>query len=620
MRRLTPVSFVYFIFTGIGILAFPFALEATHNRAGEITVEQVGDCVTSLTVRATIVTYTKTSSRGADRDTLTICWGDGVCQPIGRVNGAGNPPFGEPLENDVKKNIYILEHTYPARGTYVISMTDPNRIGNILNVNFPNSIQIKFYIQTTFTFLNPQFQGCNDTPVLLQPPLDIGCVGRVFTHNPNAYDPDGDSLSYHFIVPFQDRGLVVPNYRFPNEIRPGANNRLTLNERTGDIVWDAPQQAGEYNFAIIIVSYRNGIPLDTIVRDMQILVLECNNLPPEVEAPFDEICVVAGDVVEFPVIATAPLVERDQRVRLSALGGPFEVPINPAIFEPDDERFLPQPVRRTFYWQTSCEHISSQFYTIVFKATDNFLGDTSGLATLKTVRIKVVGPPPEDVRAVPEPAQIELSWAKPYFCEEAAFEYFRGFTVWRREGSNIFPIDTCQPGLGGRGYERLTPVPVQDVLDERFHFVDPNVEPGRTYCYRVLAIFARTTPGGRYTYNVVESLPSNESCVQLNRDVPIITHVDVESTNLDDGAIRVCWSKPRAEDLDTLVNPGPYRYEVLRAVGVSPGEADFQPIGVKTLTATASTFTWRAARRPWAEPRRLPRSSSPCAPPIDAMC
>jgi gliding motility-associated-like protein len=583
----------YDFIRNIFLVILPFCLLqnawATHNRAGEISIEQVGDCNESLTVKATITTYTKASSRPADRDTLTICWGDGFCERVPRANGLGNPPKGVVLENDTKHNIYIAFHTFPARGTYIISMTDPNRNGGILNVNFPNSDQIKFHIQTTFTFPNPQFQGCNNTPVLLQPPIDIGCVGQTFTHNPNAYDADGDSLSYHFIVPLQDAGLVVPNYQFPDQISPGPDNQLRIDEVTGDIVWDAPQRAGEYNLAMIIVEYRQGIPIDTIIRDMQILIQECDNKPPEVETPFDEICVIAGDTVEFEVIGTAPLVEVNQKVRLTALGGPFEVPVSPAFFEPEDNRFLEQPVRKTFRWETACEHISDQFYSVVFKATDNFLDDTFGLATLKTVRIKVIGPPPEDVRATPGSGVVEVSWGKPYFCEDAAFDYFRGFTVWRRIGSNNFPPDTCNPGLAGRGYERLTPVPVRQMEDGRYVFFDEDVEQGRTYCYRILAQFARTTPGGRYTYNVVESLPSQEVCVQLNRDVPLITNVDVLQTGPSNGQIEVCWSKPNAEDLDTLVNPGPYRYEVLRATGITNNEADFQPIGVDFVSEYFAT-------------------------------
>ena len=71
-------------------LFFYAKMNATHNRAGEISISQVGDCTSSLTVKATITTYTKTSSIQADRDTLFICWGDGKCEKIGRSNGGGS--------------------------------------------------------------------------------------------------------------------------------------------------------------------------------------------------------------------------------------------------------------------------------------------------------------------------------------------------------------------------------------------------------------------------------------------------------------------------------------------------------------------------------------------------
>ncbi len=572
-------------FLALAILA-GLPLLATHNRAGEISVEQVGDCVTSLTVKATITTYTKASSVQADRDTLTICWGDGQCERVARSNGTGTPPQGIVIENDTKYNIYVAFHTYPARSTYVISMTDPLRNAGILNVNFPNSDQIKFHLATTYTFPNPQFQGCNNTPRLLQPPVDIGCVGRPFRHNPNAFDEDGDSLSFHFTVPRQDVRENVPNYRFPNEINPGPGNILTINERTGDILWQSPARAGEYNLAIIIVSYRSGIPLDTIIRDMQILIVECDNLPPVVETSVDEICVVAGELVEIPVRATAPLLEANQRVRLTALGGPFEVSVSPAEFLPDNNSFQNQPVNRTFRWQTACEHISAQYYSVVFKATDNFLGDTSGLATLKTVRIKVTGPPPLGMAVTSGQGRAEITWDKPYACDAAEDNYFRGFTIWRREGSNIFPIDTCTPGLEGRGYVKLTQAPFKTEQNGRYYYLDESVERGRTYCYRVLAEFAKTTPAGQYVYNRVESLPSAEVCVQLSRDIPLITHVDVLSTSNTDGQVSVCWSKPVAGDLDTLLNPGPYRYEVLRADGATANPANFSAIGVNFISPT----------------------------------
>lgn len=92
-------------------------------------------------------------------------------------------------------------------------MNDPNRNAGIVNVNPPASENIPFHIQTTYKFIDPQFGGENSTPTLLLTPIDIACVG-LFKHNPNAFDPDKDSLSYRLIVPLQGVGSQVPNYNF----------------------------------------------------------------------------------------------------------------------------------------------------------------------------------------------------------------------------------------------------------------------------------------------------------------------------------------------------------------------------------------------------------------------
>jgi gliding motility-associated-like protein len=545
---------------------FTTSLWATHNRAGEITYVQTG----STSIIATITTFTRASSIPADRDSLEICWGDGKCEWVRRVNGPVSPggiPQGELFPNDTKKNLYIAEHTYPVLGRYTMWMTDPNRNEGICNVNPPNSVNVPFHIQTTVTLFNQQFNGPNSSPVLEQPPIDIACVGQPFEHNPNAYDPDGDSLSYELMVPMQALDTDVPNFIWPTMINP-VNNSLTIDRVTGDILWNAPQKACEYNIAIRIIQYRNGIPIDTLIRDMQILVLECENLPPRVET-IDEICVVAGETIELEVIATDPDVDPRQKVELTALGGPFIITPSPAVFNVPDG-FQDHPVLGTFIWNTRCEHISDQYYTVVFKAVDNH---PIPLADLKTIRIKVVGPPPEDVQAEAQQSRITVSRELPYACENAANEYFRGFSIWRRVGSNQFPIDSCVTGLEGRGYTPLRRG-IFDVQNGRYFYTDEDVERGRTYCYRVLGEFARLS-AQNYPFNEVESLPSAEVCMQLSRDIPLLTNVDVQTTDPADGRIFVRWTKPVAEDLDTLQNPGPYRYQLLRSTGFTD---NFQPI------------------------------------------
>jgi gliding motility-associated-like protein len=560
IMRLPSVQIV-----GLFVLLWPLVAAATHNRAGEIHIQQTG----ALTIEATIITYTVASSVQADRDSLLLCWGDGACQYVKRSNGNGS---GEVLPNNVKYNLYVATHTYSGRATYTISMTDPNRNGNVLNVNGGASDAVPFHLQTTYTLLNTQFQGINTTPYLLQPPLDRACVGQPFIHNPNAYDPDGDSLAYFLIAPMADVNTPVPLYVFPNNIGSNPLNVLGLNAFTGDLIWQVPELVGEYNVAMIIVSYRSGVAIDTTVRDMQILVEGCLNTPPVVDAP-NLICVVAGSVVEFDVSVSDP--NSGQLVQLTALGAPLTAAVSPAVFDVVTG-YQPPVLTGSFMWQTTCEHIAPQPYSVIFKGTDNFFGPT-GLADLQLTRIKVVGPPPLDVQAEALQGAVRVSWQAPYVCQDVADDYFYRFSVWRRLGSNPFDIDTCTPGLAGKGYTRVAWLDDYPLVAGRYQYEDLAVERGRTYCYRIVADFAKRSSAG-FPYNITPGLPSNEACVQLSRDVPLMLNVDVETTDNSAGSVFVRWSKPDPVDLDTLQLPPPYRYRLQRLVGAGfvqvPG-ADF---------------------------------------------
>jgi len=282
-----------FRFTYILVLVFVACsahMNATHNRAGEITYVQLDE----TTIEATITTYTKTSSFSVDRDSLEIDWGDGIISFVARTEEME-------LDNDIKLNRYTAIHQYPSRGTYTMSVVDPNRIAGILNIDFPNSVDIQFYIETTFTLLDPRFEGPNSSVVLLQPPIDLACPNQPFTYNPNAFDPDGDSIGFKLITPFQMEGIEVPNYSLPDEINPGPDNNIFLNPITGDFLWESPSVLGEFNITYRINEYRNGQLINSLVRDMQILVRPCTdmNSPPVIDV-IEEYCVIAGERLNIP--------------------------------------------------------------------------------------------------------------------------------------------------------------------------------------------------------------------------------------------------------------------------------------------------------------------------------
>jgi hypothetical protein len=252
-------------------LIFSLQLSATHNRAGEITYVQIGP----KTIQATITTYTKVSGQSyhADRSSLDLNWGDGITEEIPRDSFRMLAP-------DIRQNFYTAIHIYAVPSnyhqTYILSVKDPNRNENVLNVNGGNSVNVEFYLETEVFFFPTSSNIQNSSAQLLAPAIDVAYLGQVFQHTPAAFDLDGDSIVYELITPLMNQETPVPGYQMVDMIAPGPNNSWTFDAQTGIFSWNAPQQCGEYNIAYAIRSYRNGVATGYVVRDLQILV-KCIN-------------------------------------------------------------------------------------------------------------------------------------------------------------------------------------------------------------------------------------------------------------------------------------------------------------------------------------------------------
>ena len=513
---------VQLLFVLFGLL-LSASLHATHNRAGEITYRHLG----GFQYEATIITYTKSDSP-ADRPNLGISWGDGSVDTIPRVNGSG---MGELVAPSIKKNIYIGVHTYPGPSIYTISFEDPNRNGGLVNI--PNSVNIPFFVSSQL-IINP-FLGINNSVQLLNPPIDEACPGQIFIHNPGAYDPDGDSISYRLVECRGEGGLVIPGFN-----QPLASSSFTLNSITGDLIWDAPlpNGVGEYNVAFVIEEWRRGILIGNVIRDMQINVVPCTNLPP-VTMPLPDLCVDAGTILNFPVNASDPD-NPQQSITLSATGGPFQFasPGN-AVFAGVTQLGT---VSQVFYWETSCVHVRKQPYQFSFKVIDN---GNPNLADFESMQIRVVAQAPENLLASSQGSSIVLTWDQSP-CSQAT-----GYAIYRRAGFYGFLPNPCETGVPAyTGYQLLTTI--QGLSSLSYTDAGPLL-PGASYCYMVIAVFA----------DGAESYASNETCVQLDEILPVITNVSISSTAASNGLIAIAWSKPTA--IDTIQFPGPFRYIIERA-------------------------------------------------------
>ncbi len=563
MRADTRRNVLYSLLFLVG-LSFPtFEASATHLRAGEITVRRVS--CTSLEFVITITVYTNTGSDIRFGEGV-LDFGDGATLVTPTVENSNRPDLGP----NVAIVTYSQTHIYGGPGQYVISYLEPNRNAGILNMF--NSVETRFYIETVIN-IDP-FLGCNNSPLLLVPPIDKGCTGAAWLHNPGAFDPDGDSLSYELAIPKKEEDQFVNNYRDPNEqefytgigLDYGSSNEngngpptFSIDSQTGTLTWDAPGAPGEYNIAFLIKEWRRvsgaWVQLGYVTRDMQIIIEDCDNRRPELQVPQD-ICVEAGTLITEEIFGSDPDFDK---VKIEAFSQVFSITPSPATFTPTPPVFQstvpPNQAKQTFTWQTQCEHIQSQPYQITFKITDD-PPDGPNLVSFKTWNVTVVGPPPIWVDAQVDLAtrSASLQW-DPYVCSNA-----QTMQVWRRVDKFDFTPPECVTGMPGfLGFTKIAEVPIGATT-----LVDSNggrgLASGAEYCYRLVAVFP--APGGG------ESYVSQDICLPpILADEPVITNVTVDLTNTTNGQVMVRWTPPF--DADPVQFPPPYQYEVFRSEGFS---------------------------------------------------
>ena len=516
------------------LFCFAFTVKATHQRAAEITYTWLGGNAYEFTL--TCFTYTP-SPAGLQRDSLLVQWGDGTEEYIPRV-------VLQNLGDDYTLNVYKKIHNFSSSGTYTISMEDANRNYGVVNV--PNSVMVPMHIETELV-INP-FLGYNNSVQLLNAPVDKGCVGKLYLHNPSAYDPDGDSLSYKLVNCKGLDGVDVPGYTFPQ-----ASQLFDIDPMTGELRWDAPVMQGEYNVAFMVEEWRHGIKIGSVIRDMQILISVCDNDLPEIQCD-EQYCLLAGQQLEFLISASDP---DGDNVTLTASGAPLELSVSPAILNPESAFGLNPQME--FLWNTSYVHIRNTPYQLVIHAKDD--ATPVSLTNLKTVSISVMGPKVQNLFAEVHGHDAILSWTA-YPCSNAV-----ALLVYRKAGCDGYEPDACETGIRA-GYQLLATLNGATATT----YTDHDLPQGVAYEYRVLAQF----PDGAM------SIVSDAVCVELKNDSPLMTHVTNDSVDLVSGQVVTCWTQPKEIDEQFVA---PFSYTLTR---ILDGEASAVYEGADTTFRDAN--------------------------------
>ncbi len=154
----------------------------------------------------------------------------------------------------------------------------------INNIENPDETGQTFYLSIPPVVKNNE-PFINSTPQLKTPTSDYACVGQPIHFDFAGHDPDGDSLVYSLVTPFNSstfEPLPVPSpsphpvvnwvegFDDKNMI-PGAPN-LTVNE--DGLLNATPTMSGLFVFTVLCEEFRKGQKIGAVRRDFQVMVIE----------------------------------------------------------------------------------------------------------------------------------------------------------------------------------------------------------------------------------------------------------------------------------------------------------------------------------------------------------
>ena len=99
------------------------------------------------------------------------------------------------------------------------------------------------------------------------------------------------------------------------------------------------------------------------------------------------------------------------------------------------------------------------------------------------------------------------------------------YDIYRSNQSEILTLDSCFTGLpDGTSYQKIGE-------STTTNFLDNSISPNNTYCYRLVAVYP----------NFIQSVISEEYCVESKIVLPYFTKISVEKTSENLGEIAISW-------------------------------------------------------------------------------
>jgi gliding motility-associated-like protein len=199
-----------------------------------------------------------------------------------------NPCLTFPPSICAKMGTYSgVVHLPSGMGSYTLSYQRCCRspvVGNISNTP-PQGMTITVQVP------DPTVTGANNSPSFQNDPPTVLCLGQTFTLDQIAVDPDGDSLVYEMCAPLvggDDLFNVIPDPPSAPPYAPvvWAAGFSTTNQLNSDppavfstdnngLLTVSPTTIGSFAVSLCVSEWRDGVLLNTLIRDFRFLVVNC---------------------------------------------------------------------------------------------------------------------------------------------------------------------------------------------------------------------------------------------------------------------------------------------------------------------------------------------------------
>jgi hypothetical protein len=426
-----------------------------------------------------------------------INFGDGIIETFDHYS------HPDTIINDCLIYSHSVKHTYPGAGEYLVSFRFFNRISNIDNIS--HSVNTPVYTETRFVI--DSYLGCNNTPRIENFPLYMSSVGgETYKQDFCINDPEGDSVSFEYVIPKQDKNVLVLDYRLPFQHNISENqdiSQLAFDKNQCSVMFKTQKETGRYCFDFRIIEWRKKdnvwYEISSTMVDFNIYLEDTENHSPDFTGVRDT-AIIAGNIFESIITATDP--ENDS-IQLNSYGDFLRLTEAGKII---DTAYYPGPVQKTIRYTPSADVVREKPYKVVFSAIDSkYFGKNESIYVWITD--KAHNPEPVSVftgQALSD-GQINVYW------QDTDDEL--GYILERSD--KFFPQ-----------FERLAVLPANAA-----YYEDSSVVVGNTYQYRITAVGTKMSD-----YTVTEV-----STRQIITALPPIGHTEslLISPNPSHGVFRI---------------------------------------------------------------------------------